>query len=62
MHFEEPVRTIISGEQLITLRRLTPAEKASRRARRNVVMMLMGVSILMGIVFLFGTKRPKRRG
>jgi hypothetical protein len=62
MHFEEPVRTIISGEQLITLRRLTPAEKASRRARRNVVMMLAGVSILMGIVFLFGTKRPKRRG
>jgi LPXTG-motif cell wall-anchored protein len=33
-----------------------------RRARRNVVMMLAGVSILMGIVFLFGTKRPKRRG
>jgi hypothetical protein len=61
LQFQEPVRTVISGDQVITLRRLTPEEKASRRARRNLVMMLAGVSILMAIVFLFGTKRPKRR-
>ena len=62
LQFQEPVRTVISGDQVITLRRLTPEEKAARRTRRNIVMMLAGVSILMAIVLLFGTKRPKRRG
>jgi hypothetical protein len=55
------VRTVVSGDQVITLRRLTPEEKALRRTRRNVVMMLCGFSILMAIVLLFGTKRSKRR-
>jgi hypothetical protein len=59
--FDEPVTTVGSGDATITLRRLTPAEKASRRARRNLVMMLAGVSILMAIVLLLGTKRPNRR-
>jgi len=59
--FDEPVTTVGSGDATITLRRLTPAEKASRRARRNLVMMLAGVSILMAIVLLLGTKRPSRR-
>lgn len=62
LQFQEPVRTVGSGDQVITLRRLTPEEKAVRRARRNLVMMLTGVSILMAIVLLFGTKRSKRRG
>jgi len=62
MQFQEPVRTVGSGDQVITLRRLTPEEKAVRRARRNLIMMLTGVSILMAIVLLFGTKRSKRRG
>lgn len=59
--FDEPVTTVGSGDATITLRRLTPAEKASRRTRRNLVMMLVGVSILMAIVLLLGTKRPSRR-
>lgn len=46
---------------MITLRRLTPEERAVRRARRNMIMMLTGVSILMAIVLVFGTKRSKRR-
>ena len=62
LQFQEPVRTVVSGDQVITLRRLTPEEKAARRARRNAVMMIAGVSILMAIVLLFGTKRTKRRG
>lgn len=61
LHFQEPVRTVGSGDQMIMLRRLTPEEKAVRRARRNLIMMLTGVSILMAIVLLFGTKRPRRR-
>ena len=62
LQFEEPVRTVGSGDQVITLRRLTPEEKAVRRARRNLIMMVTGVSILMAIVLLLGTKRTKRRG
>ncbi len=62
LQFQEPVRTVVSRDQVITLRRLTSEEKALRRTRRNLVMMLGGVSILMAIVLLFGTKRPKRRG
>jgi hypothetical protein len=61
LQFQEPVRTVGSGDQMITLRRLTPEERAVRRARRNMIMMLTGVSILMAIVLVFGTKRPKRR-
>ena len=61
LQFQDPVRTVGSGDQVIALRRLTPAEKAVRRTRRNLIMMLTGVSILMAIVFSLGTKRPKRR-
>ena len=62
LQFQEPVRTVGSGDQVITLRRLTPEEKAVRRGRRNLIMMVSGVSILMAIVLLLGTKRTKRRG
>ena len=62
LRFQEPVRTVGSGDHVITLRRLTPEEKAVRRGRRNLIMMVTGVSILMAIVFLLGTKRTKRRG
>jgi hypothetical protein len=61
LQFQEPVRRVVSGDQVITLRRLTPEEKASRTARRNIVMMIAGVSILMAIVLIFGTKRSKPR-
>ena len=61
MQFQEPVRMVGSGDRVIALRRLTPEEKTSRRARRNLIMLLAGVSILMAIVLLLGTKRPKRR-
>jgi hypothetical protein len=61
LQFQEPVRTVGSGDQVITLRHLTPEEKAVRRTRRNLIMMLTGVSILMAIVFSLGTKQPKRR-
>ena len=61
LQLQEPVRTVGSGDQMITLRRLTPEQRAVRRARRNMIMMLTGVSILMAIVLVFGTKRSKRR-
>lgn len=36
-------------------------EKALRRARRNLLMLFSGVSILLAIVLLFGSRRPKKR-
>jgi len=57
LEFHEPVRTIGSGDGAIVLRRLTPAERAARRARRNMMMLVAGVSILLTIVLLLGGKR-----
>jgi hypothetical protein len=58
LEFAEPVPTTIAGaEGVIELRRLTPEEKAARRSRRNAIMLLTGVSILMMIVLLLGTKK-----
>ena len=47
----EPVKTIraASGE-VIELRRLTPEEKAARRFRRNLIMMIFGLVVLTLVV------------
>jgi hypothetical protein len=57
LRFREPVVTVGSGENVIELRRLTPEEKAQRRARRTIVMLLTGVSILLAIVLTLGRSR-----
>lgn len=36
-------------------------EKSRRRARRNLLMLFSGVTILLAIVLLFGTRRPRPR-
>lgn len=59
MQFAEPVRQLVTEDGVIQLRRLTPEEKAARRARRNLLMLLTGITILMAIVFIFGRKRPR---
>lgn len=59
MQFAEPVRTIRTDDGVVELRRLTPEEKAARRARRNLLMLLSGLVILMAIVFIFGRKKPR---
>lgn len=61
MQFAEPASTIVTPEGVVTLRRLTPKEKAARRARRNLVMLLCGMAVLMTIVFVFGTSPKKHR-
>jgi hypothetical protein len=55
--FREPVRTVGSGAGAIVLRQLSPAERAARRTRRNLVMLVGGVSILLTIVLLLGRSR-----
>jgi hypothetical protein len=57
--FVEPVRTVRYGDTEIEIRRLTPTERRARRFRRNVVMVVVGVSILLAIVLVFGVpKKP----
>lgn len=56
MQFAEPVKTIVTEDGVVELRRLTPEERAARRARRNLIMLLFGVGLLLTIVLIFGTK------
>jgi hypothetical protein len=50
--FSEPVRTIRHGDTVIEIRRLTPEERRARRFRRNVLMIVVGVSILLATYIL----------
>jgi len=36
-------------------------EKAIRRTRRNLLMLFSGATLLLALVLLFGTRRPKKR-
>ena len=57
LDFKEPIRTVGHGDKAIELHCLTPEEKTARRSRRSIITLLLGVSILMTIVLLLGTKR-----
>jgi hypothetical protein len=59
--FSEPVRTIRHGASVIEIRRLTPEERHARRFRRNVLMIVVGVSILLAVVILLGVGGGGRR-
>lgn len=59
--FSEPVRTIRHGDSVIEIRRLTPEERQARRFRRNVLMIVVGVSILLAVVILLGVGGGGRR-
>jgi hypothetical protein len=58
--FKEPVRTVQIGGEVVEIRRLSPEERRSRRFRRNLLMIVIGISILMAIAILFGTKSAGR--
>lgn len=36
-------------------------QKAIRRTRRNLLMLFSGATLLLALVLLFGTRRPKKR-
>lgn len=57
--FREPLRTVRVGDALIELRRLSPEERRSRRFRRNLLMIAIGISILLAIVVLAGFPRGR---
>lgn len=52
--FREPVRTVRSGGAEIELRRLTPDEKRARRARRNLIIFMIGAALLLALVVILG--------
>jgi hypothetical protein len=61
LEFDEPPQTMIEADGgLIELRRLAPKERAARRARRNVLMLVSGMAILITIVLTLGRKRRKK--
>lgn len=55
--FRDPVKTIHSGNTTIEIRRLTPEEKRSRQARRNLLMLLVGAALLVALVVVLGAGR-----
>ena len=50
----EPARTVHVGGEVIEIRRLSPEERRARRIRRNLLLIVVGVSILLAIVVLAG--------
>ncbi len=61
LELREPVRTIRQGDTVIEIRRLTPEERRARRFRRNLMMIVIGVSILLAIVVIFGVPQKLSR-
>lgn len=57
MAFREPLRTVQIGGEVIEIRRLSPEERRRRRFRRTLLTIAVGISILLAIVVLFGTRR-----
>lgn len=60
LEFREPVRTVRHGDTVVEIRRLTPEERQARRFRRNLMMIVIGVSILLAIVLIFGVPTKPR--
>jgi hypothetical protein len=52
--FHDPVKMIRVGGAEIELRRLTPEEKRIRRARRNVLILLVGAALLVALAVILG--------
>ena len=60
LEFREPVSTLETEEGLVELRRLTDEEKRLRRSRRNIVMLLVGTTILIALTALLGRDSKKK--
>jgi hypothetical protein len=52
--FREPVKTLETATGTVVLRRLTPEERAQRRARRNLILLVAGALLLFVFVLLAG--------
>lgn len=57
LRFQEPIRTVRVGGEVIEIRRLSPEERRARRLRRTLLMIVVGISILLAIVVLAGFGR-----
>jgi len=52
--FREPVKTVRTGSAEIELRQLSPEEKRTRRARRNILILVVGAALLVALVVVLG--------
>ncbi len=62
LEFREPVSTLETETGAVELRRLSAEEKQLRRSRRNIVMLLVGTTILIVLTAILGrepTKKPR---
>lgn len=60
LEFREPVSMVETEDGTLELRRLSDEEKRLRRSRRNVIMLLVGTTILIGLTALLGREPPKK--
>ena len=60
LEFREPVSTLETEDGTLELRRLSDEEKRLRRGRRNLVMLLVGTTILIVLTLLLG-REPKKK-
>lgn len=60
LEFREPVRTLETEDGTLELRRLSDEEKRIRRGRRNLIMLLVGTTILIVLTLLLGREPNKK--
>jgi len=60
LEFREPVSTLETEAGAVELRRLSDEEKRLRRGRRNIVMLLVGTTILIAMTSLLGREPTKK--
>jgi len=60
LEFREPVSRLETEAGAVELRRLSAEEKRLRRSRRNIVMLLVGATILIVLTALLG-REPKKK-
>lgn len=58
LQFREPVITVGGNGHGKELRRLSPEERRVRRGRRNIVMLLVGVAVLLVVVLVISMQGP----
>ena len=60
LEFREPVSTLETEDGTLELRRLSDEEKRLRRGRRNLIMLLVGTTILIVLTLLLGREPNKQ--
>lgn len=60
LEFREPVSTLETEDGTVELRRLSDEEKRLRRSRRNIIMLLVGTTILIVLTAILGREQKNK--